>query len=292
MTSPSRKITATLLAAAGLSSLSPMQQGAALLTAAGAALWASPALATNNIPGVGTIVKKNPGPGCLMSPGKDSSAEPSRTGCVIAPSDANGETRLTGLEPGTYSVRLVEGAEETMMKVGDDGKLAFVAYEDIKTAEPQRRKVQTKQLKAYRNGEQPVARRWAEQIAFDGNCDEPGKCPPWGNPRLALDLNSANADQLMRGTSNSPDTAKVIIADREKNGAFKGIEDFAQRVCPIADVDFSQTSIRMGDLVVILTPRAGDKGGVPGFQCTRADEGRFNLFGKKHNYVGHVTLLR
>jgi hypothetical protein len=215
MTSPSRKITATLLAAAGLSSLSPMQQGAALLTAAGAALWASPALATNNIPGVGTIVKKNPGPGCLMSPGKDSSAEPSRTGCVIAPSDANGETRLTGLEPGTYSVRLVEGAEETMMKVGDDGKLAFVAYEDIKTAEPQRRKVQTKQLKAYRNGEQPVARRWAEQIAFDGNCDEPGKCPPWGNPRLALDLNSANADQLMRGTSNSPDTAKVIIADRE-----------------------------------------------------------------------------
>jgi hypothetical protein len=279
MTRPSRKFTAAALAALGLTSLSPMQQGAALLTAAGAALWASPALAQSTIPGVGQIVKKRLG----NSP-------------IIASSDANGETRLTGLEPGEYSVRVFEGAEETIMKVGRDGRLAFVAMQDdvpsdTQQPDPRRRKSQVKQLKGYTTAA-PQPRLRAEQIAFDHNCDEPGKCPPIGTLKMALNLNVANADEMIRTAEIVPDVAKTIVADREKNGAFKGIEDFAQRICPQTDVDFSRTSIRMGDLVVILTPRAGDKGSVPGFQCTRADTGQFTLYGKKHNYVGHVTLLR
>lgn len=78
-----QKIAAAALATLGLSSLTPVQQGAMLVTAGTAALWATPALAQNTIPGAGVIIKGNTGSSAIM-----------------VPSDTNGEVRLIGLEPG------------------------------------------------------------------------------------------------------------------------------------------------------------------------------------------------
>ena len=51
---------------------------------------------------------------------------------IVAPSDGKGEVRLTGLEPGTYTVQVFGGAQEVPMKVGPDGTLAFVNGPDMR----------------------------------------------------------------------------------------------------------------------------------------------------------------
>ena len=264
MTRSSRKITATLLAAAGLSSLSPMQQGAALLTAAGAALWASPALASTSIPGVGTVIKKKPG-----------------NSSIVAPSDSNGEVRLAGLEPGEYSVRLVEGAEETTMQVGRDGKLAFTAYEDIKRADP--RSGDPRARRAL-----PVVRRWAEPLAYRGPCRPPYLCE-FLAPASAIDLNSASLDGIAQTTRATPMAARAIFAERQQNGAFKGIEDFAARICSKTEFDFEDASLKIGDQTMLV--RRGSDPKNPGFKCKPGDN-MFRLYAAWHSYTGHVTLLR
>lgn len=281
MTRPSRKFTAAALAALGLSSLSPVQLGAALIAAGTAALWASPALAQNQIPGVGIVVKHG-------------------RSATIAPSDANGEVRLTGLEPGEYSVRVFEGAEEVPMRVGRDGRLAFVAWEDAKAPDP--RAADPRARRAL-----PVVRRWAEQIAFgdgrdttailakpgpglvDGPCDEP-PCP--FRPRQAglIDVNTSPAEELVPGLVNSPGAARAIVAERNSGGPFKGLVDFARRVCPKVAVDFEDASIKFADQTMLVRRGTGSPKNA-GFKCARGT-GELELLGKKHNYVGHVTLLR
>lgn len=262
-----KALNGSLLAALGLSSLSPMQQGAALVAAGTAALWASPALAQNQVPGVGIIVKKKP----CCSP-------------IIAPSDANGEVRLTGLEPGEYSVRVFEGAEEVTMRVGRDGRLAFVAWEDAKAADP--RAADPRARRAL-----PVVRRWAEQIAFDkGSPSGLAKTPTQLHSRaFTVDVNASSVEELARETRNTPEAARAIVAERTRGGPFKDMIDFAQRVGPLAAVDFEDASVKFGEQTLLVK-----KGGDPksaGFKMGRGTSD-FSLFGKKHGYVGHVTLLR
>jgi DNA uptake protein ComE-like DNA-binding protein len=115
-----------------------------LCTAIGMAACAAPsALAQqNNVPGVGTVVKKKPG----NSP-------------IVAPSDKNGEVRITGLAPGEYTVRVFDGAEETAMRVGRDGKLSFVTRENYTKPDPNASDPRARRAL-------PVLRRWAEPIPF------------------------------------------------------------------------------------------------------------------------------
>ncbi len=268
---PSRKTAAAALAALGLSSLSPIQQGAAVIAAGTAALWASPALASTQIPGVGVVIKKKPG-----------------NAPIIAHADSNGETRITGLEPGLYTVRVFEGAQEVPMRVGPDGRLAVVARQDAKV--PDRRAADPRVRRAL-----PLVHRWAEQIAFDGGSGDTGKAGlrgGWIIPLTSLpivDVNKADGARLTEGTAISREGVAVIVAERTRNGPFTDLVDFARRTCPQTAIDFSDASVRFGT-DTMLVKRGGDPK-APGFKCARGT-GDMDLFGKKHNYVGHVTLLR
>ena len=276
-----RTLGAAVLAALGLASLSPVQQGAVLTAAGAAALWASPATAVGNVPGVGLVVKKKPG-----------------NAPIVVPSDANGEVRLTGLEPGTYTVQVFGGAQEVPMKVGPDGTLAFVAYEDAKGVAPP--------PKPRAGGRRPppplpVVQRWAEQIGFSHNSAVPPPpavgspaeyCPNGPSCRWnVLDLNTNSADKIARATGTSMQSAVHIVVLREKGGPYTSIEDFARRNCPTNAIEMNQGTVKIADATVILGPSTG-KPIAPGFQCQPNDAGQFSLYGKKHNYVGHVTLLR
>lgn len=219
---------------------------------------------------------------------------------IIAPSDVNGETRITGLEPGSYSVRELEGGEVTTMRVGRDGRLAFVSWEDTKGPDP--RAADPRARRAL-----PVVRRWAEQIAFgdgkdatailampgsavvDGPCDEP-PCP--FRPRQAglIDVNASPAEELVSSLTNSPEAARAIVAERNSGGPFKGVVDFARRICPKVAVDFEDASVKFADQTMLVRRGTGSPKNA-GFKCARGT-GELELFGKKHNYVGHVTLLK
>ena len=265
-----KALNGSLLAALGLSSLSPVQQGAALVAAGTAALWASPALAQSQVPGVGIIIKKKPG-----------------NAPIIAPSDANGEVRLTGLEPGEYSVRVFEGAEEVTMRVGRDGRLAFAAWEDVKAPDP--RTADPRARRAL-----PVVRRWAELIPFDRASAPSAACKKctgviMGSRAITVDVNTSSVEELARETRNTPEAARAIVAERTRGGPFKDMIDFAQRVGPLAAVDFEDASVKFGEQT-LLVKRGGDPK-APGFKMGRGTSD-FSLFGTKHSYVGHVTLLR
>ena len=294
-----------LLAVLGLSALSPVQQAGVALTVAGAVLWSAPALAQATIPGVGGVVKKKPG-----------------NVPIIAPTDKDGVTRLTGLEPGEYEVKLFGDVAPVTMKVGRDGRLAFVALQDSATATVGTRDGKTR-------GDVPVLRQWVEQIPFDGGAvaaepvraqvpsavaqgeavpvarqagprerikmaavraDVPAAAPESFDTRSAaiIDVNTATAEQLMRGTNNSREAAAFIVAERQKNGAYKDPQDFAQRVGNSVDVDFGYASLRMGDTTILAR---GTNPKSPGWR-TAVKSGVIEVYGQKHNYVGHVTLLR
>ncbi len=283
MTKPNRKITAALLTAAGLSSLSPVQQGAALITAGAAMLWASPALATNNIPGVGTIVKKNPG-----------------GGCITAPSDANGEVRLTGLEPGTYDVQVFGGKEVSTMRVGRDGRLGFVVFGDTKRAQPGT-------VNGQRMPSDPVVRRWAEPIAFDGakpgavtldarSLDNAGmterrKLEPIEPPRDdRINVNTSTESEMVRlAPTLTPEAARLIVAERAKSGAFKDAQDFASRVCTKAEVNFDDASLKMGDTTIVMKKGVDPKS--PGWRCKTGDN-MIRLFNSWLSHTGKSALLK
>lgn len=279
MTAGNKTLAASALAVLGLTSLTPVQQSAALMAAGAAALWASPALAGNTIPGVGNIVKGKGLP-------------------IIVPSDGNGEVRLTGLEPGTYTVRVIGSAQEAVMQVGPDGQLAFVAYEDVQGVKPP----PNPRMGGRRNPPPlPVVKRWAEQISFADSSVVP---PPPAMTSPAeycpngtscgwniLDLNSNSADKIARATGTSMQSAVQIVVQREKGGRYTSIEDFARRNCPTNIIAMNQGAVRIADDTLILAPPSG-KSVVPGFQCQPHDGEQFSLYGRKHNYVGHVTLLR
>ena len=252
-----------LFAVLGLSALSPVQQGSVALTVAGVAMWSAPALASITLPGVGVIVKKKPG-----------------NAPIIAPSDKDGITRLTGLEPGEYEVKLFGDVAPVTMKVGRDGRLAFVAMQDSAKATVATRDGKTR-------GNVPVMRQWVEQIAFDGGR---GAAPveAFDTRAAIIDVNTASAEQLTRGTNNSREAAAFIVADRQKNGAYKNPQDFAQRVGGTVSVDFGYSSVRIGDTTIIAR---GNNPAANGFKTVRGS-GVVELYNAKHDYVGHVTLLR
>ena len=247
-------------------------------------MWSAPALAQSTVPGVGQIVKKKPG----------------NSGDIrfIAPSDANGEVRLTGLAPGDYAVQVFGGREETSMKVAAGGELAFVAYEDSKRADPKATAPRARRAL-------PVVRRWAEPIPFRDAAAPPPppeaaagpSCPTgaicaWSK----VDLNTASAQEIADLTGTSMQSAVHIMVQREKGGRYASIEDFARRNCRTMAIDMSRGGIQIGDVVVLFSSSqakgaaAGSQ--LPGFQCGPRDGKQFSLYGKKHNYVGHVTLLQ
>ena len=257
-----------LLAAMGLSAFSPVQQGAALVAAGTAALWTTPALAQQSqIPGVGVVIKKKPGNAPIM-----------------APSDANGEVRISGLEPGDYEVaplRLTAAApvrNTSIMKVGPDGNLAFSVCKGGAPEAAIDRKASIKKCV----GRKLAARRVSDD---DGVWIEPITELKGGSvivallARTAIDVNKSSAQELQRGTLLTPKAADFIIADRTKNGLYKGFNDFAQRVCTVVDVDFDDASIKLADQTVLVR-----RGGSPkdaGFKCS-AEKGTASLFGQTY----------
>lgn len=266
MTTVSKKIAgAGLLTAMGLSALSPVPQGALTLSVAGAAMWAAPALASANIPGIGLVVKKKPG-----------------NASIIVPTDKDGIVRITDLEAGEYEVKLLGNSPPVTMNVERDGKLAFIALRDVKggpdvkSADPRARRAL------------PVVREWVEPVAFG---EEGGSGTIIAIVAAAAqipDVNTNTVEQLVRGTNNSREAAAFIVDERKKGGPYIDPLNFAQRVGKSITVDFSASPVRIGDTIIF--PRGGDPKQA-GFK-TLAGSGVVELYGKKHNYVGHVTLLR
>ena len=253
-----------VLAALGLSALSPVQQAGALLSVAGAAMWAAPALAVAGIPGIGLIIKRKPG-----------------NAPIIAPSDKDGITRLTGLEPGEYEVKPFGNSAPTTMKVGPDGRLAFVALRDVKGG-PDPKSADPRARRAL-----PVVRESVERCC--DNEDRPGVSFAVAEEVKQMpDVNTSTIEQLMRGTNNSRKAAASIIAEREKNGPYKDPLNFARRVGSSVPVDFGYSSVRIGDTTIIA--RGVDPKN-PGFKII-AGSGVVELYGKPYPYVGHVTLLK
>ena len=303
-----------LLAVLGLSALSPVQQAGVGLAAAGMVLWSAPALAGLHIPGVGLVVKKKPG-----------------NAAIIAPSDKDGITRLTGLAPGEYEVKLFGDVAPVTMNVGRDGRLAFVALQDSAKATVGTRDGKTR-------GDVPVLRQWVEQIPFDGGTVAAGPVRGQVPSAVALgeaapvarqagpkerikiltgradthaaaesfdtrsaaiidvtaampDVNTSTAEQLMTGTNNSRKAAAFIVAEREKDGPYKDPLDFARRVGSKVTVDFGESSAQIGDTAIMVRRGFGPPGKEQGFKA-EAGSGVVELYNAKHNYVGHVTLLR
>ena len=261
------------MAALGLSILSPAQwvmTGAAL----GAVAVAAPAWAQSQIPGVGIIIKKKPG-----------------NAPIVAPSDNNGVIRLSGLEPGEYEVKLIGESSATHVKVGRDGVLTTRAVmsddgkdrsiEDLTGKDVKADTFDLKALFAYDRSNMPRAKH-----------GQPSARPMGPHPRF-VDVNASSAEEITKlAPTTSPDAAQFIVGEREKNGAYKNPDDFANRVCSNASVDFDLVPTLIGNAQIIA------RGGDPksnGFKCAPTPRGAdptFELYGKKHNYVGHVTLLR
>ena len=265
MTKVSKKIMGGgVLAAIGLSALSPVQQAGALLSVAGAAMWAAPALAQQSqVPGVGIIIKKKPG-----------------NAPIIAPTDKDGIVRLTGLESGEYEIKLIGKGAPVTMTVGKEGRLAFVALRDVKGG-PDPKSADPRARRAL-----PVVREWVE--ACCDNLDNWDKLAFDTKAMQMPDVNTSTIEQLMRGTNNSRKAAASIIAEREKNGPYKDPLDFAQRVGGSVPVDFGYSSVRIGDTTIIA--RGADPKAA-GFKIV-AGSGVVELYGKPFPYVGHVTLLK
>jgi hypothetical protein len=263
----------------------------AAIVLAFAELAATSAIAQpKGIPGIGIVVKRQSG-----------------NSAIIAPSDSNGAVRLTGLQPGQYSVRVLKELAETVMRVGRDGRLAFVAREDYSRPDPNA--VDPRARRAL-----PVVRRWAEQITFGKETPTdavvidvrnamrffptpcapppPGKRGACGTARNHIDINASPAGEIVRHAPGlSLQTAEAIVAERARNGRFTGIEDFSRRLCPSAEVDFGQAPVRFGDQVFILSLPVSAKGSVPGFRCAPGDN-MFRLYAAWHSYASHTNLLR
>ena len=260
-----------LLAAIGLSALSPVQQAGVALSVVGAAMWATPALASLTIPGVGIVIK------CYCSPppkGKSIWA-------IVAPSDADGVVRISGLTPARYEVKLFGDSKPIMIDVGKDGKLAFAARRDVKGG-PSPRSTDPRARRAM-----PVMQEWVEPIAF-GEEGGSGTIIAIATAAQMPDVNASTAEELMAGTNITREAAAFIIEDRKRGGPYKDPLDFAQRVGGSVTVDFGYSSARIGDTTIIAR---GNNPKSPGFKMVKGS-GVVELYGKKHNYVGHVTLLR
>lgn len=255
-----RKSAATMLFTLGLAGLTPVQQSATLVAVGATAVWASPVMAVAGIPGVGLVIKKKPGNCCA----------------IIAPSDANGETRLSGLEPGDYSVRVIDSDRQTMMRVPRDGRLSF-AVQSSAGGNPT-------------GGDPGAGRAMANgQLVATPLLRGGGVFVALLAQLASADVNVSGLEDFAKNASPTPEAARIIVAERSKSGPYKDMIDFAQRVCPQTAVNFEDSSIKFGEQTMVVKRGSDPKN--PGFKCARGT-GEFELFGKKHNYVGHVTLLR
>ena len=252
---------ATALAALGLANITPAQWvvGGAVI---GAGMVATPALAQTNIPGVGTVVKKKPGD----------------AGSLIAPTDKNGVIRMTGLEPGDYEVSLIAEERVTAVTVGRDGELFIrgVAEDDgsNRRVENLNGPRMTPEIAALKGSSVLVALLAAAR----------GR---------TIDVNASSAAEIGRiAPTTSRESAAFIVAERTRGGAFKDPIDFANRVCPKTSVDFDLAPTRIGNTQIFA--RGGDPK-ANGFKCAPPRAGEtptFELYGRKHTYVGLVTFLR
>ncbi len=259
-----------LLAALGLGAFSPLSIAGVSMLAAHSA----PAVAAGKIKGK---IKSSGDNGLVLRRLSDRSL-------IVAPTDQEGAVYLSGLEAGDYEVKLMGDATPSAITVGPDGQLVLVAQPDeagaggpeVEPADPRARKAKRAARKAVRASVEPV---------------EFGKARPdsvFDTKAAMIDVNTADVASLMKDTNNSPEAAAFIVAERGRDGPYKDPLDFAKRVGGSVSVDFGYSSTRMGDTMIIakgLNPKN------PGFK-TVAKSGVVELYGQKHNYVGHVTLLK
>lgn len=239
---------------------------AAVIAAVAAALPVAPAWSGITISGVGVIVKSHRG-----------------AFAVIAPTAADGTVHLTGLEPGNYAARVMGGAQEATVSVSDAGQLKLRASDqttraDARAPDPRARRAL------------PLVRLQVEQIAI--TAPRPGGALPTIalDPAGATELNRATAAELAQATGMAMQAAVQIVTLRDKAGPYVSVEQFARRNCPTTTITMTRGAIRLGNTVIMMPVRASSQ--VPGFHCQPRDGSQFSLYGRKHRYVGHVTLLR
>jgi hypothetical protein len=275
-----------LLAAVSITTVSPAQSGAAFLAAGTAALTPSPALALGKLKG--KLVKSGDS-GTVIRSVADGSV-------IVVPVDTNGEVRLTGLEPGDYevaSLRLTAAApvRGTGLHVSEDGRLAFAMRKSVKHVEAVGMG-RTQKSK-------PFLAPSAEAILFDGPAGivpvdavmldlrqsfavlQPPPCDPLpGRPdtcnrtpqRNHIDVNASSAAEIVRlAPTTSAEAAELIVAERTENGAYKGLGDFAQRVCTKARIDFDDVPVRFGEARVVT--RRGGEPKSQGWKCAPGKDG-------------------
>jgi len=110
-----------------------------------------------------------------------------------------------------------------------------------------------------------------------------------GDKGTVIDINTASAQDLIILMKTSPQTAQAIVAERSK-GAFKTSEDFAARICTQHSIDSGfESSVKIQN--EIHEPRASKPPKDAGWKCA-AGHGTYEASGRKHNYVGHVILMR
>lgn len=239
---------ASLIAATGLASLSPMQQAAIGMAAVSTLGMASPAWATANIPGVGLVIKKKPG-----------------NAPIVVPSDANGNTVLTGLEPGEYEVKLIGAEQAIAVPVGRDGRLAITAWED-----KGRQWVAPLRMNAAGTGPwcpPGIICEWSKaslntaidlRRAFSITPPTPCARPRPGMPSTCrgatanyIDVNTSSAEDIVRlAPGTSREAAAVIVAERTR-ARFNDAGDFFKRVCTKTSVDFGFAPTQIGNLRII-----------------------------------------
>ncbi len=222
---------------------------------------------------------------------------------IIVPAHKDTRVGISGLKPGDYLVGLVACASACNapqpMKVDEDGKLAFVVRREggggsnATAADPRARRAL------------PVVRESVEQIAHVDPCnpmsilcerDKGLSLPPiwipigvWLFGKANIDVNTASAEDLKRiDPKTSNEAQSLLVAERQKNGPFKDPQDFANRVCTKASVDFGVANVQIGNMLIVAM---ADDPKANGFKCA-AGTGEVEIYNRKHNYVGHVTLLR
>jgi hypothetical protein len=117
-------------------------------------------------------------------------------------------------------------------------------------------------------------------------------------PALAadmVDLNNLNGDRAIE-TLGVDRAAIAAIREAQTRGAFTSAEDFALRVCTKTSVTLRGSAMRIGTIEYRSAPQRDPRRSAvvrlaPVFSCA-AGSGAYEVAGRAHNYVGHVTLLR
>lgn len=105
-------------------------------------------------------------------------------------------------------------------------------------------------------------------------------------PESTVDLNRADPKTLGGIRTLGQEAAIAIVKERQR-APFANAEDLAVRLCNRVSIDLTESDVQFGN---VSYPR-GEKPGKVGFKCV-AGKGTYEVFSSKHNYVGHVTLLR